>query len=107
MARAREVTRLRNHRVNPFDWFALATIGGAKPLGIDSFVGNFLPGKEADFIVLDLKATPLMERRISVCQNLEEELFVSIILGDDRNIFATYLMGREYISAIQVIKLLK
>ncbi len=95
MGRAYEVAHLRGDVLSAFDLFYLATLAGAKALGIDRSVGNFIPGKEADFIVLDLKATPLMERRIGICQSLEEELFVALILGDDRNIQATYLMGEK------------
>ena len=95
MGRAYEVAHLRGDVMSAFDLFYLATLAGAKALGIEKSVGNFTPGKEADFIVLDLKATPLMERRMSRCQNLEEELFVALILGDDRNIKATYLMGEK------------
>ncbi len=95
MGRAYEVAHLRGDVMSAFDLFYLATFAGAKALGLDQHVGNFMPGKEADFIVLDLKATPLMERRINSCQTLEEELFVAIILGDDRNIQATYLMAEK------------
>jgi guanine deaminase len=95
MGRAYEVAHLRGDVMSAFDLFNLATFAGAKALGLDQHIGNFMPGKEADFIVLDLKATPLMERRINACQTLEEELFVAIILGDDRNIQATYLMGEK------------
>jgi len=95
MGRAYEVAHLRGDVMSAFDLFYLATLAGAKALGIENSVGNFMPGKEADFIVFDLKATPLMERRIGVCQNLEEELFVTLMLGDDRNIQATYLMGEQ------------
>jgi guanine deaminase len=95
MGRAYEVAHLRGDVISAFDLFHLATFAGAKVLGLDQHIGNFMPGKEADFIVLDLKATPLMERRINACQTLEEELFVAIILGDDRNIQATYLMGEK------------
>ena len=58
---------------------------------------NFVAGKEGDFIVLDLAATPLMARRIASTADLIERLFVLMMLGDDRAIFATHIMGkREY-----------
>jgi guanine deaminase len=58
MARAHEVTQLRTHRVSPFDWFSLATLGGAKALGIDAYVGNFLTWQRSRTLsVIDLKAT--------------------------------------------------
>lgn len=56
-------------------------------------IGNFLPGKEADFIVLDPKATAVSKLRLNKSQTLEEMLFALMILGDDRNIKATYIGG--------------
>lgn len=95
MAKAYEVTHLRGKVLSSFELFYSATLAGAKVLGIDGFVGSFEPGKEADLIVIDLKPTSIMERRMGYCKTLEEELFVCMILGDDRNIYATYLMGEK------------
>ena len=52
-------------------------------------------GKEGDFIVLDLEATPLMARRMANAADLVERLFVLMMLGDDRAVFATHIMGRR------------
>ena len=54
---------------------------------------NFKPGKEADFIVLDYQATPLIDRRIKSTKTIEEKLFVLMMLGDDRAISATHISG--------------
>jgi guanine deaminase len=43
--------------------FYLATLGGARGMQLEGTIGNFLPGAEADFIVLDPQATPLLARR--------------------------------------------
>jgi guanine deaminase len=51
-------------------------------------------GAEADFIVLDPQATPLLKRRTSNCNSLEELLFALALLGDDRSIAATYANGK-------------
>ena len=50
------------------------------------------PGQEADFVVLDCAATPLLARRTAGA-GLAERLFALQILGDDRAIARTYLMG--------------
>ena len=43
-----------------------------------------MPGAEADFVVLDPQATPLLARRTTAARSLDELLFAFIILADDR-----------------------
>lgn len=93
LSEAYKVLQLRQQTLTSFDALYLATLGGAKTLGMDDRIGNFAPGKEADFIVLDHAATPLLKRRLAAAQTLPEELFVQIMLGDDRSIAATYILG--------------
>jgi guanine deaminase len=62
---------------------------------LEGTIGSFAPGAEADFIVLDPQATPLLARRTSHCASLEELLFALALLGDDRVIRATYAAGRK------------
>jgi hypothetical protein len=62
----------------------------------------------ADFIVLDLAATPVIKRRLEQVEPTDEEgkprtrwsiwhekLFVLMTLGDDRVVKATYIMGEQ------------
>jgi guanine deaminase len=60
------------------------TAGAAQALGLQGVIGNLQPGCEADFIVLDPGATPLLARRTAAARNLDELLFALIVLGDDR-----------------------
>ncbi|TFZ01374.1 guanine deaminase [Ramlibacter rhizophilus] len=60
------------------------TAGAAQALGLDGVVGNLQPGCEADFLVLDPQATPLLARRTGHARTLDELLFAMIVLGDDR-----------------------
>jgi len=87
--------QLRNHRLTPFKSLYLATLGGALTLDLDDLIGNFEPGKEADFIVLDYHATPLLARRLKLCKNLTEKLFALQMLGDDRVIRNVHILGKE------------
>ncbi|MOA59544.1 Guanine deaminase [compost metagenome] len=73
--------------------FYLATRAAAEALGWTDRVGSFSVGCEADFIVLDPKATPLIARRSNRTETLEEELFAFAMLGDDRVIDSVYVMG--------------
>ncbi|EOS93339.1 guanine deaminase [Erwinia tracheiphila PSU-1] len=43
--------------------FYHATLGGAHALDLHVRIGNFMPGKEADFVVLDLAVSPLQKLR--------------------------------------------
>ena len=67
------------------------TAGAARALGLEGVIGNLLPGCEADFIVLNLTATPLLARKTSQAGNLDELLFALIVLGDDRVIEKTVI----------------
>ncbi|HSV81041.1 MAG TPA: guanine deaminase [Ramlibacter sp.] len=60
------------------------TAGAAQALGLDGVVGNLRQGCEADFLVLNPKATPLLARKTGQARDLDELLFSLIVLGDDR-----------------------
>lgn len=67
------------------------TAGAAKALGLAGVVGNLQPGCEADFIVINPQATPLLARKTALASNLDELLFSLIVLGDDRLIEKTVI----------------
>ena len=69
----------------------LHTAGAARALGLDGVVGNLQPGCEADFVVLNPAATPLLARRTAGAAHLDELLFAMIVLGDDRLIERTII----------------
>jgi guanine deaminase len=67
------------------------TAGAAKALGLAGTAGNLLPGCEADFVVLNPKATPLLARKTAQAGSLDELLFALIVLGDDRVVEKTVI----------------
>ena len=87
------VARLTGHALSAQRLFYLATLGGARAMHLDGSIGSFAIGTEADFIVLDPLATPLLARRTGQSDSLEELLFALAILGDDRAVLATYILG--------------
>jgi guanine deaminase len=93
MHEAYKVAQLRGQGLGPERAFYLATLAGATALGIGRQVGNFLPGKEADIVVLDPCATVLMERRMRSARTLRERLFALMMLGDDRAVERVYVNG--------------
>lgn len=95
---AYKVAQLRRQKLSPFQALFLATLGGARALSLEDKIGNFDVGKEADFIVLDMRATPLMAFRnmdstATSIEELAEKAFTLMMLGDDRAIRATYIAG--------------
>ncbi len=92
---AYKTQQLQRHKLSPLKSLYLATLGGARALDLEDEIGNFLPGKEADFVVLDYRATPILNLRLERCAQLMDRLFVLAILGDDRAVKATYVLGQE------------
>ena len=83
----------REDKLDPFRALYLATAGSAALLQIADKVGALEPGQEADFVVLDCGATPLLARR-TLEADLAERLFAMQILGDDRVVARTYVLGQ-------------
>ncbi|CAM2782750.1 guanine deaminase [Vibrio mytili] len=91
---AYKVMQLQGKKLSVFKGLYLATLGGASALSIDDKVGNFEAGKEADFVVLDWAVSDLQVLRQQYSQNLEDQLFALMMLGDERNVHATYVAGK-------------
>ncbi|XP_014474611.1 PREDICTED: guanine deaminase [Dinoponera quadriceps] len=78
------------------DVFHMATLGGANALSIGDKVGNLLPGKEFDALVIDLNADgSVLDDLKDTGYTLEEKLQRLIYSGDDRNIVSVYISGRK------------
>jgi guanine deaminase len=95
---AYKVVQLQNQKLSSFQALFLATLGGARALSLEDKLGNFDIGKEADFIVIDPKATPAMALRnadfpVKTLEQIADKAFAIMIMGDDRAIEATYIMG--------------
>jgi guanine deaminase len=93
MNEAYKVCQLQKRATTAFKLLYLATLGAARALRLDDKIGNFTPGKEADFLVLDAKALPLLRRRWQHITSSQEKLFALALLGDDRAVARTYVAG--------------
>ncbi len=98
MSDAYKIMQLQGKSLSIFQAFYLATLGAAKALSLEDKIGSFEVEKEADFVVWDLQATPVMKLRNSIAKsnNLEElaeKAFAMMILGDERAVKATYVAG--------------
>ncbi|EJO36299.1 guanine deaminase [Acinetobacter radioresistens] len=100
---AYKVQQLQGNKLSALEAFYHATLGGARALNLEDKLGNFDLGKEADFVVLDLKATALQKLRQEHSKGLEDSLFALFTLGDDRNVEATYIYGQKAYSKAEAV----
>ena len=92
---AYKVAALRGQPLPALAAFYMMTLGNARAMGLEKRIGSFSVGREADLVVLDTRATAAMEQRMARVQSLAEELFALMMMGDDRAIAATYVMGEQ------------
>ena len=93
LSEAYKVLQLQGQSMPAFRALYLATLGAANALYLDDKIGNFVAGKEADFVVLDYEGSSITGRRLSHSHDVAERLFALLTLGDDRTIAATHIMG--------------
>jgi guanine deaminase len=93
MADAYKVQQVQGASLSPYQLWYLATLGGAKTLSLDAETGSLEPGKSADFLVLDLHATPLLAMRTGRASSLEDLLAGLIFMGDDRAVLRSVIGG--------------
>ena len=81
---------------NPWDVLAMATIEGARCLGIDAITGSLEPGKRADVVAVDLRrlhCTPLLH---GADANVVEHLVFS---ANGADVDAVWVDGRPLVEA--------
>ncbi len=100
MRSAYEIGQLRGDALHPAQLWWLATAGSAAAMRVGDRVGGLAAGMEADLVVLDPEATPVLAQRTSRAENINDLLFALTILGDDRAIHQTWVNGKEMKGAI-------
>ena len=95
MADAYKVQIVQDVSLSPFQLWYLATLGGARALSLDRETGSIEAGKSADFLVLDLHATPLISMRSDRASSLEDLLAGLIFMGDDRVVSEAWIAGKK------------
>jgi guanine deaminase len=93
LGEAYKVQQLLGGGLHPAFALYLATLGGARSLYLDDRIGNFLPGRDADFAVLDPGATPLLARRTALRDDPLDTFFALTTLADDRVVSETWARG--------------
>jgi guanine deaminase len=94
MAAAYEIGQLRGTPLHAAQLIWLATAGSAEALHMGDRIGTLTKGAEADLAVLDLSSTPAIAQRAARAEDPWEELFATIMMGDDRAIRATWIGGK-------------
>lgn len=104
MDEAYKVTQMRKaftdnpetvNSLTPMENLYLATLGGATALSLQDKIGSFTPGKEADFVVLNPMQGQILKGRDENAKTIEETIFGIEMLGDDRTVEHTYVMGKK------------
>lgn len=90
---AYKAAQLNRHALSAGHAYYLATRGTARALYLDDRIGSIAVGMEADLVVLDMRSTPLIDFRMNHARDFAEQLFIQMILGDDRAVQATYVAG--------------
>jgi len=94
MDEAYKIIALQGEKLNPFASFWQITRGNAEALSLSDRIGTLDEGTDADIVVLNAAATPVMKLRMETVETLAEELFLLQTLGDDRAIAEVYVSGK-------------
>ena len=87
-------------KLDPMRAFWQVTRGNAEALSMADGIGSLEPGRYADLVVLDARATSAMRLRMETVTTLAEELFLLQTLGDDRAVVETYVAGKPRKAAL-------
>jgi guanine deaminase len=92
---AYKIAEMRGNALTAIQGYFLATRGGAESLGLEDKIGSLEKGMEADITIWNLASTEIIDYRLTFAKDLEEKLFVQMILADDRSVHATYVNGEK------------
>jgi guanine deaminase len=100
IAAADHVARLTGQPFSPAYGLYLATLGSAEALSLDQHIGQFSEcrqhgPREADFVVLDPNAIPVLKNRIRRVGDIDELFHAIYMLGDERLVRETWVAGRR------------
>ena len=89
-----KVLQLQGQELHPLRAFHWITRGNAVTMGLQDQIGTLHAGTDADIVVLNSAATPVMALRSKRAETLSEELFILQIMGDDRAVENVYVAGQ-------------
>lgn len=89
MAAAYEAAQHHGHALHAAQLMWLATAGSARSLHLSGEIGSLTTGNYADIAVIDLASTAAIAQRANRSQDIWEDVFATIMMGDDRAVRAT------------------
>ena len=95
MAAAYEIGQLRGRPLHPAELMWLATAGSARALKLENKIGRVAKGYEADLCILNLSSTEAIAQRADRASDAWEEVFATIMMGDDRAVRAVWVNGNR------------
>jgi guanine deaminase len=95
MADAYKIQALAGERLTAWKALHAATRGAARALGLGHEIGSLQTGAMADLCIWDWARGPVAERRAAVARTLHERVFAWMMLGDERNLAASFVAGRR------------
>ncbi|MEP6018071.1 MAG: guanine deaminase [Paracoccaceae bacterium] len=98
MAATYEIAQLRHQALHPAQLLWLATQGSARVLHRSNEIGSLDVGKTADITVLDLASTPAIAQRSTHAEDIWEQIFPTIMMGDDRAIVDVWVNGQQRVA---------
>jgi len=95
MAAAYEAAQHHGHALHAAQLMWLATAGSARSLHMDDEIGHLHAGHYADIVVLDLRSTNAIAQRANRAGDVWEDIFATVMMGDDRAVRATWIGGAQ------------
>ena len=100
-----DLAEAERNKLSSYRGFWSITLGGAEGLYIDDYVGNFDAGKEADFVALDWNGghisipwhqeVTIPDGAPTTMKQAADLLFAIMMMGDDRNVDETWILGKR------------
>ena len=95
MAAAYEAAQHHGHPLHAAQLMWLATAGSARSLHMEGEIGHLQAGHYADIVVLDLRSTDAIAQRANRAGDVWEDIFATVMMGDDRAVRATWIGGAQ------------
>jgi guanine deaminase len=92
---AYKIQQLQGETLDAAGLLYLGTLGGAEALRLAQETGNFAPGKNADFFVLEPGEAGYLAERLRRCESLAQQLFCLLHLATEQAVAATFVQGRR------------